>query len=65
MEGVNVQTGHISAEEASLDESIDSIISIECLLYDCFFPLQTLLVDSQGGGEVGGSFSEELCKDIC
>lgn len=29
MEGVNVQTGHISAEEASLDESIDSIISIE------------------------------------
>ena len=54
LEGINVQTGHISAEQAPLDESIASITSAECLLCGCFFPLQTLwVVDSQWGGQVG------------
>lgn len=66
LEGINVQTGRISSGQASLDESIASITSVECLLCGCFPPLQTLwVVGSQWGGQVGGSFSEEWCKDHC
>lgn len=28
-------------------------------------PLQTLWGESQWGGEVGGSFLKEMCKDHC
>lgn len=49
----------VSAGQASLDESIASITSADCLLCGCLSPLQTLwVVDSQWGGQVGGSFLE-------
>lgn len=38
LEGINVQTGCISAGQASLDESIASITSAESLLCGCLFP---------------------------
>lgn len=40
MEGTDVQTRRISAEDASLDESTDSIINPECLFCGRFSSLQ-------------------------